>query len=322
MEKAKTTIEKAKEMNDILHIGSDFVVLDIETTALSPDKGGMIIEIGAVKIQDGKIIDTYSQLINPERKIYPKTTEITGITNEMVAGKPVYGQVLPEFYRFLRNAIVVAHNATFDWDRYFMFFFPKVGIYPTNKVVDTLPLSKLYFPDKSGHKLNEMCEELGVQLTNHHRALDDAMATAEMLLIYKNKYATQLFNPSFAENQHEQVDLFNYALQMEVEESQTPSVDIYADLEQADSNVEEEPKEEQEIQYRVKRVKYWEKIVSNKAVRRLYVTLSVGTAYFDVHTRTWYNKDVKQNINFDALCETVLRFLKLQTIDDLCSFRN
>lgn len=316
-EKKLSTLEKAKEMNDILFLGEEFVVLDLETTALSPEKGGMIIEIAGVKVKDNIIIDTFSQLINPERKIYGKTTQITGITNEMVAGKPVYGQVLPQFYRFLGNAIVVAHNAQFDWDRFLLHFFPKVGIYPTNKVIDTLPLAKLYFPDQPKHSLDAICALLDISLDNHHRALDDSIATAHILMAFKKHHATQLYKQDYA-LEGEQVDLFNYAFEME--ETKVEEVNLTLQIEETP-----EPQEtvQQLKEYQIKRVKYWEKNVgANKCFRRLYVTVSGGTTYFDIHTRTWYNKDMKETIDFEGLKESVLKYLNLQTVDDLCDYRN
>ena len=312
--KKLSVIERAKEMNDMLMLGEEFVVADIETTALSPEKGGMIIELAGVKIRGGEIVETFSELIDPERKIYPKTTELTGITNEMVKGKRVYGQVLPDFFRFLGNAIFVAHNSQFDWDRFLLHFFNKVGIFPTNKVIDTLALSKLYFPDNPSHKLNDMCAELGVSLENHHRALDDSMATAHMLLAFKQYHAKQLYDPTYS-LAGEQVDLFNLAFDMEGD-----SEEIQLDLSA------EEPKEEEVVvnkTYSVRRVKYWEKSVGkNKMYRRLYVTIASGTAYFDIHTKTWYNKDVKETVDFDGLKESVLKYLNLNTVEDLCDYRN
>jgi DNA polymerase III subunit epsilon len=315
--KQSKNLDKAKEMNDILYLGKEFVVIDLETTTLSPEKGGMIIEVAGVKIKDNQIVDTFNQLINPERKIYSRVTELTGITNEMLEGKPVYGEVLPQFYRFIGNAIVVAHNAPFDWDRYLLHFFPKVGIFPTNKVIDTLLLSKLYFPNKSRYSLDEMCKELGIKLENHHRALNDSLATAEMLILFKKKYATQLYNPSFV-LEGEQMDLFNLAFEME-EESVT-EVPLQLEIEDA-SKEKNEPQAKKE--YRIKRVKYWEKQVNkNRCYRRLYVTLSNGTVYFDVSTKTWYNKDIKESIDFEALNESVLRYLNLQNVEELCNYRN
>lgn len=319
--KKLSTIDRAKEMNDILFSGTEFVVADIETTALSPEKGGMIIEIAGVKIKDNQIIDTFSQLINPERKIYPKTTELTGITNEMVKGQPVYGLVLPEFYRFLGDAIFVAHNAPFDWDRYLLHFFSKVGIFPTNKVIDTLALSKLYFPDLEKHTLDAMCREFDITLINHHRALDDTKATAELLIEFKKNFATQLYNSTYT-LEAEQLDLFNMSVQMGNQQ------DVYMDLEVEKAPVVGEeavntPANKEVKEYKIKRVKYWEKEAGrNQYYRRLYVMLSIGSAYFDIHTKAWYNKDIKENVDFEILKESVLKYLNLNTVDDLCSYRN
>jgi DNA polymerase III subunit epsilon len=321
MDRKQSNLEKAKEMNDILYLGKEFVVIDLETTTLSPEKGGMIIEVAGVKIKDNKIVDTFNQLINPERKIYSRVTELTGITNEMLQGKPVYGEVLPKFYRFIGNAIVVAHNAPFDWDRYLLYFFPKVGIFPTNKVIDTLLLSKLYFPNKSRYSLDEMCKELGVKLENHHRALNDSLATAEMLLIFKEKYATKLYNPSFV-LEGEQMDLFNLAFQMEEEEKEEVAEKAPLQLEMGETSKEKKEVPEKK-EYKVKRVKYWEKRVNkNKCYKRLYVTLSNGTVFFDIPTKTWYNKDVQESIDFEAVHESVLRYLNLQSVEELCNYRN
>ena len=298
----------------MLYLGDEFVVTDIETTALSPEKGGMIIEIGAVKVKGTEIVDTFSSLINPERKIYSKTIEITGITNEMLQGQPVYGQVLPEFYRFLGNAIFVAHNSEFDWDRYLMYFLPKVGIFPTNKVIDTLALSRLYFPNNEKHTLDVMCEMFHIPLKNHHRALDDAMATARLLIEYKRNFATKLINPSFT-FESEQLDLFNLALNEANVTTKTP-----INVETVDT---QESKENTKKNYKIKRVKYWEKQVNrNKCFRRIYVLLPEGNAYFDIHTKTWYNKDIKESVDFEVLSESVLRYLNLNTVDELCNFRN
>lgn len=304
--------EKVKEMNDLLITGEEFAVIDIESTALSPEKGGMIIEIGGVKIRNGEIVDTFSELINPERKIYAKTTNITGITNEMLEGKRVYGQVLPDFYRFLGNAIVVAHNSDFDWNRFFMYYFPKVGIYPTNKVIDTLALARLYLTDMPKYSLNVVCEHFNISLENHHRALDDAQATAELLLAFKENCAKEMFNSSYRQ-EGEQQDLFNLAILEENENIEI--VDIPLEV--------EKPAEVLLQAYKLKRIKYWEKeLKRNTFMRRIYVTITEGTVYFDVHTKSWYNKDVKSALNFDQLTTDVLTHLQLRSLDEFCAFRN
>lgn len=284
------TMEKAEIMNQILGRIRSFVTLDIETTALSPDKGGRIIEIAGVKVENGQIVDTYSQLIYPESKIYRKTIEITGITNEMLEGQPVYGQVLPEFYQFLGNSVVVAHNANFDWNRYLMYFFKKVGIQVTNEVVCTLTLSKLYYPERKTYKLEEVCNMNGISIPNHHRALDDALATAQLAIFYQKEFASQ----------QGMLDLFSQPME------ETDPIPVKT-----------------RTTFKIRRVRYWEKpITKKKKMQRIYVNMTIGSVYFDIPTQTWYNKDVEGCIDFNSLEQAVLKYLKLDSVLDLCFYRN
>ena len=159
---------------------STFVVFDIETTGLSA-VNDMITEIGAIKIENGKIVDTYSQLINPERPIPEKIVELTGITDEMVKDKPTIGEIIYDFKEFIGDHVLVAHNASFDAG----FIREKFKLYNlelNNPILDTLELSRSVFPTLRSHKLNIIANHLNVDLLNHHRAVDDAKATAEILL--------------------------------------------------------------------------------------------------------------------------------------------
>ena len=159
---------------------NNFVVFDLETTGLSA-KNDRIIEIGAVKIVDGNIVDEFSQLIDPEISIPKHITEITSITNDMVEGKPYIKDILPLFKEFIGDCTLVAHNANFDMG----FIREKMkleGIKVDNPVLDTLELSRAVFPNLKSHKLNIVAKHLDISLVNHHRAVDDASATGEILL--------------------------------------------------------------------------------------------------------------------------------------------
>jgi len=157
-------------------IDGEFVVFDIETTGLQADKD-KITEIGAVKLRNGQIVDTYSTFVNPQIPIPEHIVKLTGITDEMVAEAPTVESVLPEFLEFSKGAVLVAHNASFDAG--FIRHNARVlGIEMENPVVDTLELSRQLFPELSKHRLNIVAKHLGVELKNHHRALDDAMACA------------------------------------------------------------------------------------------------------------------------------------------------
>lgn len=158
-----------------------FVVFDIETTGLSKETES-ITEIGAVKVVDGKIIDRFSTFVNPERPIPAEITKLTGITNEMVADAPVITEILPKFLEFCQDAVLVAHNANFDTGFIRLNAERKCGIEVKNTILDTLELSRALLPELKKHKLDIVCEQLGVSLEGHHRAVNDAEATAEVFL--------------------------------------------------------------------------------------------------------------------------------------------
>ncbi|MDY4203079.1 MAG: PolC-type DNA polymerase III [Schaedlerella sp.] len=157
-----------------------YVVFDIETTGFSSIKD-KIIEIGAVKVVNGEITERYSTFVNPERPIPFEITQLTGITDEMVMDAPNIEAILPEFLAFADGAVLVAHNAGFDVGfieqncRY-------QDIEPHFVYVDTVALSRIMLPTLAKYKLNNVAKALGISLENHHRAVDDAGATAEIFV--------------------------------------------------------------------------------------------------------------------------------------------
>ncbi len=157
-----------------------YVVFDLETTGFRADKN-KIIEIGAVKVQDGNIVDTFSSLINPKVSIPFRIEELTGINNSMVETSPQIEEVLPKFLEFIGDAALVAHNAEFDVS----FIESKsleMGIKNKFTVLDTLTLSRMLIKDIKKFKLDTIARKLGVPLENHHRAVDDATCTAKIFL--------------------------------------------------------------------------------------------------------------------------------------------
>ncbi len=161
-------------------LDQSFVIFDIETTGLSSRKD-KITEIGGVKIKDGKIIDRYSALINPEIPIPPKIVELTGITDDMVRDKPTINEVLPSFLDFIEDIPVVAHNATFDIS-FIKENCKNINYEFNNTIIDTLSLSRLLLPSLKRHKLNVLAKHFDIKLENHHRAVDDAEATAHIFI--------------------------------------------------------------------------------------------------------------------------------------------
>ena len=163
---------------------SEFVVFDIETTGLNPETEE-ITEIGAVKIKNGEITDTFSTFVNPHKTIPLKIIELTGINDNMVANAPEVSDVLKEFYAFSKNACLVAHNADFDMG----FIYKKAADNHTvfqNDVMDTLALSRQILKSLGSHRLSTIAKHLKIPL-KHHRALNDAQCTARILLYFFEK---------------------------------------------------------------------------------------------------------------------------------------
>lgn len=154
------------------------VVFDIETTGFSQTRD-RIIEIGAVKIIDGQIADKYSTFVNPEIPIPYEIEQLTSIKDEMVIGAPKIEEILPEFLKFSEGCSLVAHNASFDVG-FIRKNAQRMDIKADFTVVDTVGLSRILLPDLNKYKLNIVAKALNVSLENHHRAVDDAGATAEI----------------------------------------------------------------------------------------------------------------------------------------------
>lgn len=155
-----------------------FVVFDIETTGFSAAED-RIIEIGAVKITDGAIVDRFSTFVNPEVPIPFEIQQLTHITDDMVLGAPKIEEALPAFLDFVGESVLVAHNAGFDVG-FIEQNCVRLGRSRTFTSVDTVGLARVLLPTLSKYKLNIVAKALNISLENHHRAVDDAAATAEI----------------------------------------------------------------------------------------------------------------------------------------------
>lgn len=154
----------------------DFVVFDIETTGFSP-VSNRIIEIGAVKVSGGQVVDRFSAFVNPQVPIPFEIEKLTGIRDDMVAGAPVIEEVLPQFLDFCRNCVLVAHNANFDMS--FILENARRQELPVDYTyVDTVGIARVLLPNQAKHTLDAVAKTLNVSLENHHRAVDDAECTA------------------------------------------------------------------------------------------------------------------------------------------------
>ena len=157
-----------------------YVVFDIETTGFSANMH-KITEIGAVKIEDGVITEEFHQLIDPCVPVPWRITEITGITDELLVGQPTIEEALPIFLEFCDGCALVAHNASFDMS-FINFNAVRQGLECNFDVLDTLSLARRNFPKLENHKLNTVANYLEIEHRDHHRAMGDAHATAQILL--------------------------------------------------------------------------------------------------------------------------------------------
>ncbi|RYL95308.1 PolC-type DNA polymerase III [Sporolactobacillus sp. THM7-4] len=158
-----------------------YVVFDVETTGLSAVYD-TIIELAAVRIKNGEVVDKFDQFANPHHPLPKKIIELTSITDEMLADAPDADEVLKAFRTFAGDAILVAHNATFDMG-FLNNGYKKSGLGPAdNPVIDTLELGRFLYPNFKNHKLDTLCKAFNIELTHHHRAIYDTEATGYLAM--------------------------------------------------------------------------------------------------------------------------------------------
>lgn len=168
-----------------------FVLLDIETTGGSA-RNSRITEIGALRIEDGKVAATFSQLVNPEENIPYFITRLTGITNEMTWEAPTFRGIADELEVFLDDAIFVAHNVNFDYS-FIQAEFKRIGIDYKSDRICSARLSRRLYPEQRRHGLDYVVERLGIDVTNRHRAYDDAEVIWKFFQYEIAKNETELF---------------------------------------------------------------------------------------------------------------------------------
>ncbi|MCD5322721.1 MULTISPECIES: PolC-type DNA polymerase III [Pontibacillus] len=158
----------------------EYVVFDVETTGLSAIYD-TVIELAAVKIKEGEIIDRFESFANPHEPLSQTTTDLTGITDDMVKDAPDPDEVFKDFHKWMGDSILVAHNASFDMG-FLNAGLQKIGYEKaSNPVIDTLELARLVVPQLKNHRLNTLCKQFDIELTQHHRAIYDAEATGYLL---------------------------------------------------------------------------------------------------------------------------------------------
>jgi DNA polymerase III epsilon subunit family exonuclease len=171
-----------------------WAVVDVETTGGSPDQGHRVIEIGIVRVVEGRITERYSTLVDPGRRIPGMITGITGITNEMVAGAPRFHEVAPRIADEIGGRVFVGHNATFDWRFVSAELERCMGVRLDGPRLCTLRLARKLLPHLPSRSLGALASYFGIAVESHHRALDDAEATAELLLHFLSALGDQGVN--------------------------------------------------------------------------------------------------------------------------------
>jgi len=174
---------RSQALDDVPLVDLSFTVFDTETTGLNPAEGDEIIQIGAVRVLNGKLLkhECIDQLVDPRREIPPASIPIHGISPDMVAGQPDIFAVLPAFHTFAHDTVLVAHNAAFDM-RFLQLKEQPTGLVFDHPVLDTLLLSAVVHPGQDTHRLEAIAERFGVTVIGRHTALGDAIVTAEIFV--------------------------------------------------------------------------------------------------------------------------------------------
>lgn len=177
------TTEQTRELDERRLVDLVYTVFDTETTGLNPSQGDEIIQIGAARIVNNKLLrqESFEQLVDPLRTIPPEGIPIHGIRPEMVVGQPTIDKVLPAFHAFAQDTVLVAHNAAFDM-RFLQLKEKQTGLAFDHPVLDTLLLSALVHPHQDSHRLEAIAERFNITIIGRHTALGDAIVTAEVLL--------------------------------------------------------------------------------------------------------------------------------------------
>ncbi|MBW3629398.1 MAG: hypothetical protein KY464_08890 [Gemmatimonadetes bacterium] len=163
-------------------IEEEWVVVDVETTGGAPERGHRVTEVAAVWVSQGRITDRFCTLVNPERRIPSMISSLTGITDAMVAGAPPFRDVAPRVIDALRGRVFVAHNVAFDWRFLCSEMDRSLGYEMEGRQLCTVRLARKLLPHLPSRSLGALADYFGLDIASRHRALDDAVATAQLLI--------------------------------------------------------------------------------------------------------------------------------------------
>ncbi len=177
----KNKLNREHKGESLIKIEKDYTIIDIETTGLDP-KYDSIIEIGALKIRNNEIIDSFKTLIYTDNYIDEFITELTGITNEMIKNAPLIDTVLVKFLDFIDDDILVGHNVNFDINFLYDSCLKNLNKYLTNDFIDTMRLSRKLNKELKHNRLVDLIKFYNIDIDNQHRALDDCSSTYKIFL--------------------------------------------------------------------------------------------------------------------------------------------
>ena len=176
-----------------MHGLQNFICIDLETTGLNP-KRDRIIEIGAVKVREGKIVENFQQLINPQQQLEERVELLTGIISKELEGQPTIQEILPSLKEFLGEDVLLGHRVLFDYS-FLKRVFTNEKISFERKGIDTLKLARQFVTECESKKLESLCKHYGIE-HQAHRALGDALATVELYQkLSESFYEPKAFEP-------------------------------------------------------------------------------------------------------------------------------
>ncbi len=272
---SKAVCAKAKEMMSLMKNNDTFIVLDRESTSFQPNMAyGKLLELSAVKVVKGEIVDSYDTLINPEMKIPAKITELTGIDNTMTKNAPKWQVVVDEFLSFCEDYPIVAHNASTDI-KYIDFYSQKIGRKFEPETIDTLTLAKYIHRNDDTFKsfnLKSLAEAHSIQGNGYHRAMNDVIITSELFEKFKKLLKKEM-----------------NAVKPKVSQQK---------LSLPETNVSN-------TSFGVTNYNLWKKEINGKQFLRLYITIKHEPSnhytklYYDYLTKNWGIKELGETLPSD-----------------------
>ncbi len=178
-------VERDLKGNSIIDILNNYIVFDIETTGLDSFYDE-IIEIGAIKVENNKIVSKFSSLVKPKNMINEYISELTGITNEMVKNAPTIEEILPSFMNYIGNDILIGHNVNFDINFIYDNLYRRKFDVLTNDFIDTMRISRKLLPELPHHRLIDLANYFEIDVENNHRSLKDCEITLNVYEKLKN----------------------------------------------------------------------------------------------------------------------------------------